>query len=154
MSTDDRPPAPAGEAQHTVELPLPPVAHIEAKARLLLLFMLLLAPLVRYIPLASLAAVLVVVAWNMAEIEQFTHLMSAPPGDRLVLQGGEVEVADGTIFSDLRFFPRKPKEQTRQEREEARQAGTLKADEQLRSRLFPKSPTAEFRSAFTDTQES
>jgi len=51
----------------------------------LLLFMLLLAPLVRYIPLASLAAVLVVVAWNMAEIEQFTHLMSAPPGDRLVL---------------------------------------------------------------------
>ena len=42
MSTDDRPPAPAGEAQHTVELPLPPVAHIEAKARLLLLFMLLL----------------------------------------------------------------------------------------------------------------
>ena len=57
---------------------------------------------------------------------------------------------DGTIFSDLRFFPRKPKEQTRQEREEARQAGTLKADEQLRSRLFPKSPTAEFRSAFTE----
>jgi len=54
-------------------------------AAFLLLFMMALAPLVRYVPLASLAAVLMVVAWNMSEIEQFTHLMSAPPGDRLVL---------------------------------------------------------------------
>ncbi|MCU0761064.1 MAG: SulP family inorganic anion transporter [Steroidobacteraceae bacterium] len=54
-------------------------------ALFLLLFMLMLAPLVRYVPLASLAAVLLVVAWNMSEVEQFTHLMSAPPGDRLVL---------------------------------------------------------------------
>jgi SulP family sulfate permease len=54
-------------------------------ALFLLLFMLLLAPLVRFIPLASLAAVLLVVAWNMSEVGQFTHLMGAPPGDRLVL---------------------------------------------------------------------
>ena len=33
----------------------------------LLLFMLIAAPLASYIPLAALAAVLVVVAWNMAE---------------------------------------------------------------------------------------
>ena len=50
-----------------------------------LLFMLLLAPLAAYVPLASLAAVLVIVAWNMSEREKFRHFLSAPPGDRLVL---------------------------------------------------------------------
>jgi SulP family sulfate permease len=34
-------------------------------------FMLLLAPLMRYVPLAALAAVLLIVAWNMSEIERF-----------------------------------------------------------------------------------
>jgi SulP family sulfate permease len=47
--------------------------------------MLLLAPLIQYVPLATLAAILVVVAWNMAEIESFRHLMSGPIGDRAVL---------------------------------------------------------------------
>jgi SulP family sulfate permease len=47
--------------------------------------MMALAPLCSYIPLASLAAVLVIVAWNMSEIERIRHLMSAPVGDRLVL---------------------------------------------------------------------
>ncbi|MDX2142692.1 MAG: sulfate permease [Rhodospirillaceae bacterium] len=51
----------------------------------LLLFMLLLAPLASYVPLASLAAVLVIVAWNMSDAPRFMHLMSAPPGDRIVL---------------------------------------------------------------------
>jgi len=51
----------------------------------LLLFMLVLAPLMSYVPLASLAAVLIIVAWNMAEIESFRHLMSGPFGDRVVL---------------------------------------------------------------------
>lgn len=51
----------------------------------LLLFMLLAAPLASYIPLASLAAVLVIVAWNMSDAPRFIHLMSAPPGDRTVL---------------------------------------------------------------------
>ncbi len=51
----------------------------------LLLFMVVLAPLAVYIPLASLAAVLVVVAWNMSEHERFRHLMSAPIGDRVVM---------------------------------------------------------------------
>jgi SulP family sulfate permease len=54
-------------------------------ALFLLLFMVLLAPLARFIPLASLAAVLMVVAWNMSEIERFRHLMLAPLGDRVVL---------------------------------------------------------------------
>jgi sulfate permease, SulP family len=51
----------------------------------LLVFMLVLAPWMRYIPLAGLAAVLLIVAWNMAEIESFRHLMRGPVGDRVVL---------------------------------------------------------------------
>jgi SulP family sulfate permease len=54
-------------------------------AAYLLLFMLLLAPLMRYVPLAALAAVLLVVAWNMSEVENFRNTLSAPKGDRLVL---------------------------------------------------------------------
>ena len=51
----------------------------------LLVFMLVAAPLMAFVPLASLAAVLVIVAWNMSEIGKFRHLMSAPVGDRVVL---------------------------------------------------------------------
>jgi SulP family sulfate permease len=51
----------------------------------LLAFMFLLGPLIAHIPLASLAAVLVVVAWNMSEIDHIRHFMRAPMGDRLVL---------------------------------------------------------------------
>ncbi len=54
-------------------------------AAFLLAFMLLLAPLMRFVPLAVLAAVLLVVAWNMAEIEHLRHLMKGPWGDRAVL---------------------------------------------------------------------
>jgi len=61
-----------------------PVAGI-AHALFLLVFMLVLAPLMGYVPLPALAALLVVVAWNMAEIESFRHLMSGPVGDRVVL---------------------------------------------------------------------
>ena len=61
-----------------------PVAGI-LHAVFLLIFMLVAAPLMAYVPLASLAAVLVIVAWNMSEIDKFRHLMSAPMGDRLVL---------------------------------------------------------------------
>lgn len=51
----------------------------------LLVFMLALAPFMRYVPLAALAAVLLVVAWNISEVEAFRHTMTAPKGDRLVL---------------------------------------------------------------------
>ncbi|HEY3731090.1 MAG TPA: SulP family inorganic anion transporter [Steroidobacteraceae bacterium] len=61
-----------------------PVAGM-AHAAFLLLFMLVLAPLLSYIPLAALAGVLLIVAWNMAEIESFKHLMQGPIGDRIVL---------------------------------------------------------------------
>ena len=54
-------------------------------ALFLLGFMAVAWPITAYIPLASLAAVLLVVAWNMSEIDKFTHMMRAPFGDRAVL---------------------------------------------------------------------
>ena len=61
-----------------------PIAGI-AHALFLLVFMLVAAPLMGYVPLAALAGVLVIVAWNMSEIEQFKHLLRGHWGDRLVL---------------------------------------------------------------------
>jgi SulP family sulfate permease len=54
-------------------------------AAFLLAFVLVLSPWMSYIPLAALAALLIVVAWNMAEIDSFKHLLQGPIGDRLVL---------------------------------------------------------------------
>jgi SulP family sulfate permease len=51
----------------------------------LLLFMLIAAPLASYIPLAALASVLVVVAWNMAEKAAFATLIRCSRGDATVL---------------------------------------------------------------------
>jgi SulP family sulfate permease len=50
----------------------------------LLLFVLLAAPLASYIPLAALAAVLAVVAWNMVERHATATLLSASRGDAAV----------------------------------------------------------------------
>lgn len=54
-------------------------------ALFVLIFMLGLGPLIAEIPLASLAAVLTVVAWNMSERERFRQLLFGLAGDRLVL---------------------------------------------------------------------
>ncbi|WP_421931771.1 SulP family inorganic anion transporter [Phenylobacterium sp.] len=54
-------------------------------AAFLLLFMLLLAPLAKFVPLAALAAILIVVALNMAELHRFRMLLGASNGDRAVL---------------------------------------------------------------------
>jgi SulP family sulfate permease len=51
----------------------------------LLLFMLVAAPLASYIPLATLAGVLAVVAWNMAEKHEFALLLRVSRGDAVVL---------------------------------------------------------------------
>ena len=48
-------------------------------AAILLLFMAIAAPLAGYIPLSSLAGVLIVVAWNMAEKEEAAKLLRAWP---------------------------------------------------------------------------
>jgi SulP family sulfate permease len=51
----------------------------------LLAFMLLAGQAMRHVPLAALAAILLVVAWNMAELEHFRQLLRGPAGDRGVL---------------------------------------------------------------------
>ena len=51
----------------------------------LLIILLFLSPLVSQIPLASLAAVLMMISWNMAELDRFCHLFKAPKGDIAVL---------------------------------------------------------------------
>jgi len=61
--------------------PLAGILH----AVFLLVFMLVAAPLMAYVPLAILASVLLVVAWNMTEIEHIKHLLQGPLGDRAVL---------------------------------------------------------------------
>ncbi|GGA72486.1 SulP family inorganic anion transporter [Ornithinibacillus halotolerans] len=43
------------------------------------------APYASHIPLASMAPVLMIVAWNMAERKQFVHLLKMKSGDSLVL---------------------------------------------------------------------
>jgi sulfate permease, SulP family len=63
----------------------------------LLLFMLIAAPLASYIPLAALAAVLVVVAWTMAEKQEFATLIRSSRGDATVLLATFLL----TIFRDL-----------------------------------------------------
>jgi SulP family sulfate permease len=61
-----------------------PVAGI-VHAFTLLAFMLVAAPLAKAIPLPTLAALLIIVSYNMSEIEKFKHLLSAPRSDVLVL---------------------------------------------------------------------
>jgi sulfate permease, SulP family len=62
-----------------------------------LLFMLIAAPLASYIPLSALAAVLVVVAWTMAEKQEFATLIRSSRGDAVVL----LATFGLTIFRDL-----------------------------------------------------
>ena len=59
--------------------------------------MLLLAPYAGKIPLAALAAVLVIVAWNMAEIDHFRTIFKAPRSDIAVL----LTTFGLTVFTDL-----------------------------------------------------
>ncbi|HRK96723.1 MAG TPA: SulP family inorganic anion transporter, partial [Rhodospirillales bacterium] len=66
-------------------------------AVLLLAFMLVAAPLAGFIPLASLAGVLAVVAWNMIETQAISTLVRASWGDAAVL----VTTFLLTIFRDL-----------------------------------------------------
>lgn len=61
-----------------------PVAGV-VHAATLLLIMMLASPLARSIPLAALAAVLVMVAWSMAELDKFRHMFRAPRSDTAVL---------------------------------------------------------------------
>lgn len=61
-----------------------PVAGM-AHAVFILIFMVAAAPLANQVPLPAMAALLLIVAWNMSEIERIRQLLRSPIGDRLVL---------------------------------------------------------------------
>ena len=63
----------------------------------LLVFILVAAPLAGYIPLASLAGLLAIVCWNMAEKSEFKSLLTASRGEAAVLLATFLL----TIFKDL-----------------------------------------------------
>ena len=63
----------------------------------LLLMMALAAPLIGFIPMAALAGVLAVIAWNMFERHAFWRLLKASRGDALVL----LATFGLTVFRDL-----------------------------------------------------
>lgn len=65
----------------------------------LFLFMLLLSPLIIKVPLAALAAILMVVAWNMSELKHVREIMQAPRSDRVVL----IVTFLLTVLVDLNF---------------------------------------------------
>jgi sulfate permease, SulP family len=65
----------------------------------LFLFILLLSPLIVKVPLAALAAILMVVAWNMSEIKHVREIMNAPKSDRIVL----ILTFGLTVLVDLNF---------------------------------------------------
>jgi len=66
-------------------------------AVILLAIMFLVAPLARHVPLATLSAVLLVVAWNISEVDHFRALLRAPRHDILVL----LTTFGLTVFTDL-----------------------------------------------------
>lgn len=62
-----------------------PVAAM-SHAAFILLSVLLFAPLISHLPMASLAALLMLVAYNMSELRHFKHILNVGPGsDALVL---------------------------------------------------------------------
>lgn len=81
----------------------------------LLLFMLVAAPLMSYLPLAALGAVLTVVAWNMSDHHQFLALLRSSWSDRIallitffltVLVDLTVALQAGVIFAAFAFMHR------------------------------------------------
>jgi SulP family sulfate permease len=71
----------ATNAKTGAKTPLAGIIH----AITILLILCFLTPIVSKIPLAALAAVLIMVSWNMSEIHHFLSLLKAPYGDRIVM---------------------------------------------------------------------
>jgi sulfate permease, SulP family len=85
-------------------------------AVVVLLAVLLLAPLVSYVPMAALAGLLLLVAWNMSEVQHFGHILKvAPKSDVAVLVSCYVltvvfdmvvAVSAGVVMAALLFMRR------------------------------------------------
>ncbi len=84
-------------------------------AAVLFAILVCLAPIVSQIPLAALAAVLVMVSWNMSEIGHFIRLLKAPIGDVAILLTAflltvfvdiTVAISLGMVLSSFLFMKR------------------------------------------------
>ncbi len=84
-------------------------------AATLLVVLLLFAPLARHIPLAALSGILMIVAYNMSEIDQFRALLRAPRSDVVVLLSTfvltvvidlTIAVQVGVVMASLLFIRR------------------------------------------------
>jgi SulP family sulfate permease len=85
-------------------------------ALFVLVAMLLLAPLLAYLPMATLAALLLMVAWNMSDLKHFTHILRvAPKSDVIVLLACfgltvifdmVIAVSVGIVLASLLFMQR------------------------------------------------
>jgi sulfate permease, SulP family len=77
------------------QTPMAGMVHAIALFSIVLVF----APIVSKIPLASLASVLIMVAWNMSEMHYFIALFRAPRGDVAILLAAFLL----TVFVDITF---------------------------------------------------
>jgi SulP family sulfate permease len=85
-------------------------------ALFVLVAMLLLAPLLAYLPMATLAALLLMVAWNMSDLKHFAHILRvAPKSDVIVLLACfgltvifdmVIAVSVGIVLASLLFMQR------------------------------------------------
>jgi len=91
-----------------------PVAGIVHSAGVLVMMM-VLAPLVSFIPLAALGGVLVIVCWNMAEFEEFGSILRGPRGDMMllvvtfaltILVDLSIAISVGVVLSSVLFMHR------------------------------------------------
>lgn len=95
-----------------------PVAGI-MQSVFLLLFMLLLSPAAKYIPLACLSVVLLLIGWNMLNLDKIYKLILGPRGDRYtllttllltVLVDLNTAISVGFIMASIIFMHRMSKE--------------------------------------------
>ena len=92
--------------------PLASIVH----ALVILLAILVAAPLLGYIPMAAMAALLMVVAWNMSEARHFLHILKVAPRHDImvlltcfsltVLIDMQVAVAAGMALASMLFIKR------------------------------------------------
>ncbi len=85
----------------------------------MLLFMLLLSPTAQFIPLSCLSVVLLIIGWNMMNLEKIYKLMKGPKGDRYtllvtllltVLVDLNTAISVGFIMASVIFMHRMSKE--------------------------------------------
>lgn len=92
--------------------PLAAVVH----SAFLLVTVLTLAPWLSHVPMAAMAAILIVVAWNMSEVHHVVHLIRAAPGADIAVFGVcygltvvvdmQVAVAAGMVLAAAMFMRR------------------------------------------------